>query len=92
MPGVPASDTTATDCAARQLIHQLTPPRPLVVFVETDEAGGNAEVAQQLTRPPGVLGSDDAHFSEHAQGAGADVLEMPDRSGHDEQRTGHILL
>ena len=75
-----------------QLMQELNRPASFVVLVEADQPRGDSKVTEQVARPPRVFGGDDGNFPKHAKRAWADVLEVADGRGHDEQRTGHILL
>ena len=75
-----------------QQFNQPSCPCVLVVGMETHEPGRDPEVAEEVPGPARILGGHEGDFPKNAQGAEGDVVEVADRRGDDEQRTGHILL
>src|SRR5207244_7156627 len=72
--------------AAAQPVQQFRDAAALVVLVKAHDLSGDPELIEQAPGPAGVLGRDQVRFAEHPQRAPRDVLEIPDRSGYQEQR------
>jgi hypothetical protein len=56
---------------------------------QREQPDADAEVGQQAPGSPGVLGRDGVDLAQHAGRARRQILEVPDRGPHDEQRSGH---
>ena len=89
MPGVPASDTSATDSPACSRAISLRRFAPLVVLAEADHRLADGVVGEELRRPPGVFGRDHVHFLQRPQRAERQVFQIADGRGDDEQGAGH---
>jgi hypothetical protein len=62
------------------------------VGVQAHQACRDAEVTQQIGGAPRIFSGHQRGLAQHLQRAERNVVEVADRSRHDEQRTGHILL
>src|SRR5690606_1421791 len=60
----------------------------LVVLVQRDQRGGDAEVRQQLAAAAGVLGADRRHLAQHLLPPRRKVAEVADGRGDDMQGSG----
>ncbi len=63
-----------------------------VVLVQADERGGYLIVPEQVAGSAGVLGGHQRDLAENTKGSEGDVLQITDRSAHDEERARHVWV
>jgi hypothetical protein len=87
IPGVPASEISATRAPPASALDQLVGARAsLPSKSDITRAPPACPGAQQLTGAARVLGGDDLGLAQHARGAQREILEVADRRGDDRQR------
>ncbi len=81
MPGVPASETSATRLPERTCATSSCARVRFVVLVIADGRGADVEMVQQLLRVAGVFAGDELGCAEDMERAQGDVVEVADGRG-----------
>lgn len=73
-----------------QFAEKVNRARLLVVFVITDQRGGDLVSLQQLMRLASVFARDEIHFGERADPAKSNIFEISDRGRNDVECAAHL--